>query len=372
MLTSPITTPSFHTRVLTIVSNYITGLDSNSGTEIPVPTIPSLSPVDTPLAPGDTISHILGVVSPWIDLCSPDPVIYCVSRQVLELEVAYAAFCGVGNIILPSPKLHHGKLHGEGITQYAYAIQRALQIAQYIQLSIVLPMMDDPEQDGDEVEGSLANEARAKYMGLFDGHSQGDSLESSRRTLKEIDQDDDGGSVSRKKSPRFDFFGTWDAWNVIRTLCTYNARLFVGKNRNKPPLQLHASFFRSCVSCRLSYMLWWDPRALGGSNGIFPEVLTFPCYSVKHHPGLEDNSADNISLSALGAIASPTSQRPLSMAFRAFTSHLFQQELFLPECQRRSSLHSQPSGATDPVHAYPQCPVDPPCGRWPHTCARQA
>lgn len=256
MLTSPITTPTFHTRVLTLLSNYITELDRNCGTELPVPTIPSLSPVDTPLAPGDTISHLLAIVSPWIDLCSPDPVIYDVSCQVLLLEVAYAAFCGTGNIILPSPKLHHGKLHGEGVTRYAYAIKEALKIAQYIQLSIMFPMMDGPEQDGDEVEGSLAQEARAKYVGLSDGHSQKDSMEFTRETMRDIDQNDDGESIRRRKSAKFDLFGTWDAWNVIRTLCTYDARLFVGKNRTTSPLLSPTSFLRSFVSCPLSGVSW--------------------------------------------------------------------------------------------------------------------
>lgn len=260
MLTSPITTPTFHTRVLTLVSNYITELDRNPSTSLPVPNIPSLSPVDTTLAPGDTISHLLAVVSPWIDLCSPDPAIYGVSRQVLELEVAYAAFCGIGNIILPSPKLHHGKLHGEGVTQYAYAVQEALKIAQYIQLSIKLPMMGGPEQDADDVEGSLAKEARAEYMGLSNAHSRKDSMESTRDKLKEIDQDDDGASIRRKKSARVDFFGTWDAWNVIRTLCTYNARLFVGKNRSTSPLPSQTPFLPSYPSFRLSELSWWDLR----------------------------------------------------------------------------------------------------------------
>ena len=252
MLTSPITTPYFHTRVLALVSNHITELERNPGTELSVPTIPSLASVDTPLAPDDTISHLLAVVSPWIDLCSPDPVIYGVSRQILDLEVSYAAFCGVANIILPSPKLHHGKLHGEGLTQYAYAVQEALKIAQYIQLSIMLPMMDAPDHEGDEVEGSLAEEARAKYMGLSDGHSQKDSMEATRGTLGEIDQNDEGASFRRKKSARFDFFGSWDAWNVIRTLCRYNARLFVGKNRHASLLLLPTSFLRTISNCRLS------------------------------------------------------------------------------------------------------------------------
>ena len=221
----------------------MTELEKNPAAELPIPTISSLSPDDTPLAPGDIVPHLLAFVSPWLDLCSPDPVVYNVSRQVLELEVAYAAFCGVGNIILPSPKLHHGKLHNQGVTQYAYAVQEALKLAQYIQLSIILPMMDDPDQDSDEVEGSLANQARPKYVGLSDGQSQQNSLEFTRESWRDTDRDDDGASIRRKRSARFDFFGTWDAWNVIRTLCRYNARLFVGKDRTISPLLLSTSFW---------------------------------------------------------------------------------------------------------------------------------
>lgn len=228
MLTTPITTPHFHSRVLTLLSNYLNELESHPTRSIPVPVISSFSPFDTPLAPGETISQLLAVVSPWLDLCSPDPAIYNVSRQVLELEVAYAAFCGIGNIILPTPKLHHGKLHGEGLTQYAYAVQEALNIGNYIQMSVSLPMMDNPEGDSDEVLGSLAESTRRKYLGLSDNGSQKNSIE-------ELEENEDGGTVvlSRKKPARFDFFGTWDAWNIIRTLCKYSNRLSVGKKLSR-------------------------------------------------------------------------------------------------------------------------------------------
>jgi len=225
MLTTPITTPHFHTRVLTLLSDHLDKLDSPSIKNDTVPTIPILSPVDTPLAPGETLSQLLGVISPWIDLCSPDPVVYNISRQVLELEVAYAAFCGLGNIIVPAPKLHHGKLHGDGVTHYAYAIQEALKIGHYIHMSILLSMMDNPEQENDEVVGSLAEKARGRYMGLSEDSHHKDSVE-----MEEKDEEE-AVILTRKKSVKFDFFGSWDAWNIIRTVCKYNNRLCVGKNR---------------------------------------------------------------------------------------------------------------------------------------------
>lgn len=209
MLTTPITTSHFHSRVLALLSNHLSELGSEdvgrSGRPIPAPIIPALSPVDTPLTPGDVISQLLAVASPWIDLCSPDPLIYNISRQVLELEITYAAFCGIGNVILPGPKLHHRNIHGGGLTQYARAIQEALAAGNYLQIHIMLPIIDHPDTDNDDEMGSLVPFAREEYLG--------ETLEDRPR--------------------RADVFGTWDAWNLIRTVCKYNARLFVGKKFDK-------------------------------------------------------------------------------------------------------------------------------------------
>lgn len=232
MLTTPITTPIFRARVLTLVSNHLEEIETHPGKTIPIPIIPSFSPFDTPLAPSEIVSQLLAVASPWIDLSSPDPVIYNISRQVLELEVAYAAFCGVGNIILPSPKLHHGRSHGEGIAQYAYAIQEALNVGQYIQLSVSMPMMDYPEDQEDDDNSSLAVLARGRYMGLSEDAHDKTSMEEG-----EEHGDPETGSQSSRKAAKFDFFGTWDAWNIIRTVCKYSNRLFVGKNPIMPSFQ---------------------------------------------------------------------------------------------------------------------------------------
>ena len=199
MLTTPITTPNFHSRTLTILSTHLWDLKTSSNGPSSIPTLPTLSPTDTPLAPGETLSQLFGVVSPWIDLTSPDPAVFEISRQVLELEVSYAAFCGLGNVIIPGPKLQFGNAHGEGVARYAFAVQEALALSNYTQLLIHLPMMYHPDQDGEDIEGSLSQHVRSEYA-------------------------EEGGKSEH------DFFGAWDAWHVIRTVCKYNARLLVGKN----------------------------------------------------------------------------------------------------------------------------------------------
>ena len=214
MLTSPITTDHFHNRVLALLSKH--GAENRSISELEQhggftsPKIPGFSPLDTPLTPSTMTSQLLAMTSPWIDLCSPDPLIYDVSKQVLCLEVAYAAFCGIEHVFVAGPRLYHanGDLHTNGLPQYARAIQETLNIGSHIQIHIMLPMIDHPDERRKEVTGDLASLARDEYL---------DELE----------------EVTIRKT---DIFGTWEAWNVIRTVCKYSARLFVGKNKSMSSL----------------------------------------------------------------------------------------------------------------------------------------
>lgn len=202
MLTSPITSPHFHSRVLTLMSSYLSESarvedSDDSGRNLPpAPIIPPLDPVDTPLTPGDTVSQIIAYSSPWIDLCSEDPLVANISRQVLNIEIAYASFCGLGNIIIPGPRSYaSGSTSSDGLIQYARAIQEALTIGSYIQIAIHIPMCGNEEAK--DFTGDLRPFARN-----YD---------------------------SKNKEREVDLFETWDAWNLIRTVCKYNSRLSVGK-----------------------------------------------------------------------------------------------------------------------------------------------
>lgn len=209
MLTVPITASHFHSRVLGLLSSYLSSLQpptydaigTMATTQNARPlTIPPLAKADSDLIPNEATSQIVGVTSSWIDLCSPDPLIADLSRQVLMLEVAYAAFCGISYLVVPGPKLHHGGIHSEGVAYYARAIQDALSLGPYIQFHIWLHMVDNPELEVDTM-GDLAPLAREEYLVPEEG-----------------------------LSPKLDPFGTWDAWDLIRKTCKYHTRLFLGKD----------------------------------------------------------------------------------------------------------------------------------------------
>lgn len=213
MLSTPITTDNFHSRVLALLSKHHSDISSISDSEKQAihpsaPKVPPLSLADTPLTPGNTTPQLLAMVSSWIDLCSPDPLIYDISRQVLQLEVAYAAFCGIEYVFLSAPKLYDGDVRTHGLAQYARAVQEALTIGSHLQIHVMLPLINHPDDGRDEDMGSLARFTQEEYL---------EECEESR---------------PRKA----DVFGTWDAWNVIRTVCKYSNKLFVGKRQLKHSL----------------------------------------------------------------------------------------------------------------------------------------
>jgi type II protein arginine methyltransferase len=204
MLTTPVTTPHFHSRVLALLSSSLSDSKGVAGHDVTLtrnasPIIVSpLTPADTPLTPEDTISQMIAVTSSWIDLSSPDPIISDISRQVLRLELSYAAFCGITYVVIPGPRMRSRQNNDGGLAQYARSILDGLSQGPYMQLYIWLPMIDHSEDDS-EAMGDLAPLAREQYQ-----------------------------PNETTSATRLDLFGTWEAWNIIRSVCKYSSRLFVG------------------------------------------------------------------------------------------------------------------------------------------------
>ncbi|MCJ1413986.1 methyltransferase protein [Xylographa parallela] len=207
MLTTPITTPFFRHRVQELVTQALQdNIDEDN--QASIPTISPLSLPDTPLTPGDITSQLLAFVSPWIDICSPDPLISNISRQVLYLEIAYAAFCGIEYVFIPGPKLYHGDAVTHGTPQYARAVQEALSIGSHLSIHITFPMIADPIEEPRAEMGNLASQTRPEY-------------------IDEVDE-------LRPQKP--DMFGTWDAWNTIRTVS-------LSLPKELPPLSVQSRWY---------------------------------------------------------------------------------------------------------------------------------
>lgn len=196
-LTAPITTPHFQSRVLSQLEHHVKALQQAACPEaVPSPTISPLMPEDSDFTPSDINDSLVALVSPWIDLGSPDPLIASISRQVFTFEVAYAAFCGVSNVLINGPS------EGADEIQYSRAIREALALGSYVQLQVVMPMSGELELEG-AVTGNLSELVRAQYAPRFD--------------LPAEDEEDANA------------YHSWDVWNIVRTMCNYSNKLTVGK-----------------------------------------------------------------------------------------------------------------------------------------------
>jgi protein arginine N-methyltransferase 5 len=204
MTTCPVTTSSFYEKVrLEVVSYYEKERLRDTEHSPPTPVIEALRPEDSLLVPHDTIQQVIAVSSSWIDLASADYIIADISRQVFNLEIAYAAFCGSSQILLPGPVLPDGTISSSGVAQFARALFEALSISPYLQFHVLLPMV--PIKTGGigllktlPGNGSAHISSAAAHMHPEDADSQ-------------------------------DMWAAWEAWDLIRTICKYSSRVSLGK-----------------------------------------------------------------------------------------------------------------------------------------------
>lgn len=199
-MTTPVTNEHFRKRVTELASKSIDELEKSELSSChPDPIVPPLTTEDTSLFPGATTGGLVAYSSAWIDLCSANPAVSSISRQVLNLEVAYANFCGVRTIIIPGPRQDSAKAgSSQGVAQYARAIQETLVIGTRLNFVIHLPMYREP--DLEEPTTTISAEL-----------------------LK------NGSTPAVSKGEDIDIFSAWDSWHVIRSTCEYDARLYVGR-----------------------------------------------------------------------------------------------------------------------------------------------
>jgi protein arginine N-methyltransferase 5 len=202
-VTTPITNGQFRERVVDLYESHLKereqwkqeralSASQSANASLPVPIVPALTNKDTTLFPSSYVGSLVAYASPWIDIGSSDPLISSISRQVLNLEVAYANFCGVRSIIVPGPRRDES---GKEVALFARAVNELLQVSTRANIIIHIPMYREP---GLEEKTQLLSTT----LGATASHG--------KDTLDEID-----------------LFSAWDSWHTIRTACTYSMRLFV-------------------------------------------------------------------------------------------------------------------------------------------------
>ncbi|KAK9455537.1 PRMT5 arginine-N-methyltransferase-domain-containing protein [Dipodascopsis uninucleata] len=160
---TPITTPEYRSKVTELIEQ----ADYN---KFPYVAPPNLTEVS--FAPNTaSMQHIYGISSNWLELDSADDRVASISAQVLHNEVSYAAFCGLGYVIVPGPRRR------TNVAQYSQAINSVLNAIPYVNICIHLPMTEEHRDENEEVQSTDLS--------------------------------------------------IWEIWNSIRTLCDYPSRLSI-------------------------------------------------------------------------------------------------------------------------------------------------
>ncbi|KAL1880001.1 hypothetical protein VTK73DRAFT_6391 [Phialemonium thermophilum] len=220
-VTTPITNEFFYDRVVQLYRVHLEerqkwvqerGLSTSQShnPSLPGPVVPTLTNKDTSLFPSSYVGSLVAYASPWIDVTSSDPIIASISRQALNLEVAYANFCGVRSIVIPGPRRDDGR---KEVGQYARAIQETLGVATRANIIIHIPMYREP---GLEESTELLSRVLGEKLGS-----------------------------SSEPDEEIDIFSAWDTWHTIRTACNYSHRLFVALRvpRRLPESELQSRWF---------------------------------------------------------------------------------------------------------------------------------
>lgn len=201
-MTAPITNNHFKERIFALVKDHLNALKSDGvqattllTSSRPDPIIPPITPADTQLFPSSAVNTYIGYTSSWIDLGSDDPIVASISRQILNLEINYANFCGIRTLIIAGPQRDsNGKSGSKSIALYARGVQEALNVGKHLSFIVHMPMCREVADKPTETLSSLAASATGVDA------SQGQA----------------------------DIFTSWDSWHQIRTVCAYSLRLFVG------------------------------------------------------------------------------------------------------------------------------------------------
>ncbi|KAG8933251.1 methyltransferase protein [Tulasnella sp. 418] len=153
--------------------------------------------------------NVIGLVSDWLELDSPDEWVRLDSELALRQELSYASYLNIASVILPPPR------NRQHAVDYARAINGCLNnsgiLNPYMHLSVRIPLYDSA------VASPSMNMTGSPYINVEPG-DRPDSPTEAAFASAHI-----GGTP--KKSYEEDMNASWEMWDVIRTICEYNPRL---------------------------------------------------------------------------------------------------------------------------------------------------
>eukprot|EP00271_Cylindrocystis_brebissonii_P015961 TRINITY_DN39061_c0_g1_i1.p1 TRINITY_DN39061_c0_g1~~TRINITY_DN39061_c0_g1_i1.p1 ORF type:complete len:675 (-),score=92.30 TRINITY_DN39061_c0_g1_i1:75-2099(-) len=191
---------------------------------------PPFAGSDLVLAPAQWSSHVVGKISPWLALDSPDAVMTLDSEKTLRQELSWASHLSLQACLLPKPPALNS-------ANYARCVNHILQGLTSMQLWLRIPLTAPELEVGDS----------------------------------QVSEDD----VYLKRDPLTGrmVYDTWEWWNHFRTLCEHHGQLSIA-------LDITASL--PAPSALRRWLGEPVKAAILHTSAFLTNARGFPCLSKRH------------------------------------------------------------------------------------------
>ncbi|RDB25973.1 Protein arginine N-methyltransferase 5 [Hypsizygus marmoreus] len=164
----------------------------------------------------DEAEAVTVMVSEWLELDATDDWVRHDAEIALQQELSYASYLNVQSAILPAPR------NRDHVASYARIVNACLKNTPYIHLSIRLPIYNPSVLQSSSSTSILDAES------ILASATRSPSRCTPRLAVS--------GSSSEKLSaaPEGELNGTWEMWDLIRSICDYNTRLTLTLDLSPP------------------------------------------------------------------------------------------------------------------------------------------
>ncbi|KAJ7707762.1 PRMT5-domain-containing protein [Mycena rosella] len=182
------------------------------------------------------------LISEWLELDAADDWVRHDAEIALQQELAYASYLNIQTAILPPPRSR------EYVSSYARTVNACLKNSPYMHISIRLPIYNPSV-----LEGHLSPIPTSPSL------RPSSPVPSTPRLVVS-----DERGTSETASGNLD--GTWEMWDVIRTICDYSTRLSLTLDLT-PPLPVKSGFLSKWKAEAIRYLFLPSSTFIANTKG---------------------------------------------------------------------------------------------------------
>ncbi|KAJ7739774.1 shk1 kinase-binding protein 1 [Mycena maculata] len=256
------------------------------------------------------------LVSEWLELDAADDWVRHDAEIALQQELAYASYLNIQTAILPPPRSR------DFLSSYARTVNACLKNSPYMHISIRLPIYNPSVL---ETHLSPISSPSTAYSSPTPS------------TPRLVVSDEQGAETASG-----DLDGTWEMWDVIRSMCDYSTRLSLTLDLT-PPLPLKSGFLSKWKAEAIRFLFLPSSTFIANTKGypVLPKsTQSFIRDSMTHRPVIILSGA-NLGLHSLGG----------ELAYSQYLRHLEKTSPAVQAAQTSGTVENFAQGYQDYLQA---------------------